>query len=204
MTSDEPVEFRARFGQVLTVVAAVVCVVTLVAIAVEDTVAALRWAPVLALVATGVWAFYGRPAVVVDAAGVELRNVTRTVRLPWPAVQRVDTKYALTVETAYGTYAAWAAPAPSRSTTVRATPEDTRYLPESSYIGGGLRPGDLAGTASGDAAAYIRRCLDQLRDAGHLDEPRLERDRPEVTWHVLPGLLLAGLTALAVLTPRLL
>ena len=62
---------------------------------------------------------------------------------------------------------------------------------------GGLRPGDLPSTASGSAALLIRRRWEALRKAGHLDEPRLEWERPPVTWHV--GMLV-GAGVLVVLT----
>ena len=45
-----------------------------------------------------------------------------------------------------------------------------------------MRPGDLPGTPSGEAASVVRRRWEELRDAGHLDDPRLERERPRVRW----------------------
>ena len=197
--SSEPVFFRPRFGRALTVASASLCAVGLVATVADSGAPALRYLPALVLPAVVVWALFGRPAVVVSDAGVEVRNVTRTVHLPWPAIQRIDTKYALTLYTAYGVYAAWAAPAPSRMQTLGAAPGDLRHLPESSYGPGGVRPGDLVGTASGDAAALIRRRWEELRDAGHLEDARLERERPLVRWHVLPALGVAALVALTVL-----
>jgi hypothetical protein len=176
--------------------------ITLLATAIDDVAAAVRYGPAVALTCAVVWVLFGRPAVLVSDAGVEFRNVLRTVELPWPSIERIDTKYALTLYTAYGVYAAWAAPAPSRVQTLNATPEDTRHLPETSYIGGGIRPGDLAGTASGEPAAYIRRRWEELHEAGYLDARRLERDRPRVQWHVLPALGVAALAVIAVLALR--
>ena len=202
VTSTPPVEFRARSGPVLTVVVAVVCAVALVSTLLDDPAAALRYTPALVLPAVLVWAFLGRPAVIVSDAGVRLRNVLRTIDLPWPSIERVDTKYALTLYTAYGTYSAWAAPAPSRVQTMGSSRDDLRHLPESAYIGGAVRPGDLLSSASGQAAAYIRRRWQELHDAGNLDGARLESDRPRVRWHVLPILavvLLAAATAWVVL-----
>lgn len=199
----ETVEFRARSGRALTVGAAVLAAAGAVTTLVQDPGVGVRYLPVFVLGVVVVWALFDRPAVLVSDGGVEVRNVLRTIELPWPSIERIDTKYALTLYTAYGDYAAWAAPAPSRSQTQRATPQDTRHLPETSYIGGGIRPGDLAGTPSGDAAAYIRRRWEQLRDAGHLDAPRLERDRPRVRWHLVPAAGVAALAALAVLGVRL-
>lgn len=204
MTTSPPVEFRARFGRGLSVGVAVLCAAAFVLTLVEDPRAALRYAALLALPALAVWVVYGRPAVVVSDAGVEVRNVLRTVELPWTAIERVDTKYALTLHTAYGTYAAWAAPAPSRVQTLASSPEDTRHLPASTYIGGGVRPGDLLSSSSGQAAAYIRRRWDELHEAGHLDAARLERARPVVRWHVGSVAAVLLLAAAAVASLRLL
>lgn len=200
---NQTVEFRPRSGRVLTIGAAVLAAVGAVATLVQSPADGLRTLPLFLLAPLVVWAFFGRPAVVVSDGGVEVRNVLRTVELPWPSIERIDTKYALTLYTAYGVYAAWAAPAPSRSQTLNAVPSDTRHLPETSYIGGGIRPGDLVGTASGDAAAYIRRRWEALRDAGYLNAPLLERDRPRVRWHALQLAGIVALAALAVLTLQL-
>jgi len=199
VTADEVV-FRPRFGQVLTVGFAVLSGVALVVTLVQDPAAALRYAPAILLPTLLVWALFGRPAVVVHAGGVDLRNVTRTIELPWPSIRMIDTKYALTLHTDYGTYAAWAAPAPSRAQTIRAARDETANLPSSTFgPGGTVRPGDLAGSDSGQAAMYIRRRWEDLRDAGHLDDPRLERARPRVRWHVRTLLAVAALGALALL-----
>lgn len=181
----------------LTVGTGVVCAVALAATLVDDPGSAVRVAPGLGLAAAGVWALFGRPAVVVHDGGIRLVNVLRTVELPWPAIQRVDTQYALTLVTAYGLYASWAAPAPSRAAVTRATRSQTERLPESTYAMGGVRPGDLAGTSSGDVAAYVRRRWEELRDAGHLDDPKLERERPASWWNVAP---IVSTAVLAVLT----
>lgn len=199
----ETAEFRPRSGRVMTIATAVLAAVGAVAALVQEPVNGLRYLPAFGLAVVLVWALFGRPAVLVSDGGVEIRNVLRTIELPWPSIVRIDTKYALTFYTAYGVYAAWAAPAPSRTHTLHATPDDTRHLPETSYIGGDIRPGDLAGTPSGDAAAYIRRRWEQLHAAGYLDAPRLERDAPRVRWHLVPAVGVAALAALAVLGVQL-
>ena len=202
MPVNETVTFQPAFARGLSAVAAVLSAVALALTAVGDPTSALRYLPVFLLVPLAVWTLYGRPAVVISDGGVELRNVTRTVHLPWPAIRRIDTKYALTLETAYGVFAAWAAPAPSRTAAVHATRNVMQHQPESAYHAGGLRPGDLAGTASGDAAGYVRRRWEQLRDAGHLDDPRLERATPQVRWHLWPAVTLAVLAVAAAVVPR--
>ncbi len=197
-TAHQTVTFQPAFARGMTIAVSALAAVALVWTALEDPGAALRYLPVFLLVPAAVWALYGRPAVIISDGGVELRNVVRTVELPWPAIQRIDTKYALTLETAYGPFAAWAAPAPSRAAAVHATRSVMQVQPESAYHAGGLRPGDLAGTSSGDAAGYIRRRWEELRDAGHLDDPRLERARPVVHWHLRPALVVLVLAGASI------
>lgn len=192
MVSADVVVYRPKFGRVVAAGVAVVGVVGLVSGLATDWRATLPYAAPVALVVLWVWAGYWRPAVIVSPASVELRNVTRTVELPWPTIQAVDTKYALTLRTAYGDYAAWAAPAPGRARAVSAGRDAAQNLPETTYRGGTVGAGDLLVGASGQAAAIVRARWEQLRDAGLLDDPRLERGRPRVRWHVatLAGLVL--------------
>jgi len=160
----------------------------------------VRYGPLLLLGAAVAWAMFWRPSVTVSDAGVTLRNVLRTVELPWPAIRRVDTRYALSLETAFGTYTAWAAPTSTRHQAYQASPADLRGLPESTFgAGDSIRPGDLPSTPSGQAAALVRVRWEELRDAGHLDDPRLERTRPVVRWHPTELAVLGGLTVATVL-----
>ncbi len=198
--ADQTVTYQPGSARGMTIGVAAVAAVALVVTALDDVGAALRYLPVFLVVPAAVWAFYGRPAVIISDGGVTLRNVLRTVELPWPAIQRIETKYALTLETAYGPYNAWAAPVPSRTIAANRTHLTMRNQPESAYAAGGLRPGDLEGTPSGDASAYIRRRWEALRDAGHLDDPRLERQRPVVRWHPGPLLLVVALVAASAVT----
>lgn len=202
--ANRTVVLHARSGRRLTIAVAVLSAVALVAVLLEDPASAARYGLLLVLPAVLVWAVYERPAVVVSDAGVEVRDVLRTIELPWPSIERIDTKYALTLYTAYGSYSAWAAPAPSRTTTLGSSRADLGHLPESTYIGGGVRPGDLLSSASGQAAAVVRARWEELRDAGYLDAPQLERDRPVVRWHVVPAGAVLLLAAVAVTVARLL
>jgi hypothetical protein len=194
-------EFRPGFGRGLTVVMAIAAAVVLVSVAFTNgATATLLTVPWLALFITGCWAVFWRPMVRVSDAGVRLVNVTRTIDVPWPALQEVSTRYALTLTTAYGRYAAWAAPAPSAGTALRSS---MRFRPSGAPDDGEITAvsvGDMPGSMSGDAGAAVRRRWDALRAAGHLDDPRLEFDRAPVRWHWKTGLALAGLTALCVAT----
>jgi len=192
--------FRPMWGRVLCVAPAIGCAVSLLALVISDGASALwQGGPPLALAAGACWAIFWRPAVVVNDGGVRLVNVFRTVELPWPSIQRVETKYALTLYTAYGRYTAWAAPAPGAHDAVRSTRSDAHHLPDSAWTSEGSRPGDLPSTASGSAASLIRRRWDVLRKEGHLDDPRLERDRPPIRWHLAQVAVGATLLALSVL-----
>jgi hypothetical protein len=185
MVSADVVEYRPAFGRGLAVVMAALGGGGLLTGLVSDWEVTLPFVAPVLLVVTAIWAAYWRPAVIVSPAGVELRNVTRTIELPWPSIQRVETRYALTLHTAWGDYAAWAAPAPSRARVTSSGSEDVRNLPESTYgPGGSVRPGDLASSGSGQAAMIVRTRWQEMRDAGVLKNARLERDRPRVRWHV--------------------
>jgi hypothetical protein len=204
MVSADVVEYRPAFGRVLAVVVAVLGLGGLVTGLVADAGATWPYVAPVVLVVLWVWAAYWRPAVLVSPAGVELRNVTRTIELPWPTIQRVDTRYALTLHTAYGDYAAWAAPAPGRTRVATSGKGDVADLPGSTAgPGGTVRPGDLASSASGQAAIIVRRRWEELRDAGVLDDPRLERATPRVRWPAGPRAASAVLTAASVLTVAL-
>jgi hypothetical protein len=189
--------FRPAFGRGLSVVVAVlgVAVVAFVAATsgVTDAVLTLPW--VLLFVAS-CWAIYWRPCVVVSNGGVRLVNVTRTIDVPWPSITDVETRYALTLVTAYGRFAAWAAPAPSAGTALRTAMRSRPPAGEDEVVRT-VTKGEMAGTPSGDAATMVRRRWDRLRADGFLDDPRLEFEAPPIRWHWKIGLLLAGLAALS-------
>jgi hypothetical protein len=193
---------RPWWGRVLTIAIAAICLAVTLWTGVGDSWkdAALT-APWMALLTLTCWATFWRPCVTVSDAGVELVNVSRTVFIPWPALYAIDTKWSLTLITAYGRYRAWSAPAPGTRSALLSLggghkergkwdgqPEET------------VRPGDLVDSPSGSAAALIRRRWEDMRAAGHLENPRLERDRAPVTWHVATALAAAALLAVAVVT----
>lgn len=194
--------YRPVFSKVLAVGTAGVCLFGLVAVLLQDGIgAAIRTLPWLLLVAGAGWMTFWRPSVLVDDAGVRMVNVSRTIELPWPSIQRIDTKWALALTTASGTYTAWAAPAPGRMSARRLSRQEGRGLPESTFVAdGAIRPGDAPGSPSGDVALVVRRHWELLRDAGHLDDATLETRTPPVTWHVpqlLVGVLLVILGLVA-------
>lgn len=154
--------YRSSFSRALAVVTIALCAVLLVSLALTAGVGTtLRYAAPALLVALLAWMAYWRPLVEVSDGGIELRNVWRTVQVAWPALQEVDGRLGLRLVTAYGTYQAWAVPAPRR----------TRGSRE---------------VATTEAATMVRTRWDELRRAGHLEAPRLESPRARTEVHALP------------------
>lgn len=177
--------FRPTFGRVLCIALWIICAVALVLTGRERLGQVLSVLPWLLLASGTVWVLFWNPRVQVDDAGVHLVNLLRTIDVPWPAIQQVDTKWALTLVTAYGRFTAWAAPAPGGLATARRmTRTDRTAIPSSAKDAqGSVRPGDLPDTASGSAALIVRHRWEELRDAGWLDDPRLEHATIPVRWH---------------------
>ena len=161
----EPVVFRPRGGQILAWSAIGVCAVAVVLIALTDGIpSVIVWGWPLLLVAWLAWLLYVRPSVTVTDGFVEVSNPFRTHRVPWGDVRGVDSRYALTLETASGArIRAWAAPAPSARQALSTRREELARTPGE---GDTRRPSDAEGTASGDAAGLVRRRRDAYERAG--------------------------------------
>ena len=136
----------------------VVVAVAGVVVSVPDGTAIAHWGAPLLLVALVGWAAFWNPRVEVSDGGVLMVNVLRSVEIPWPAVEGVDGRYGLQLRTAYGAFTAWGAGAPTGR--------------------------DRARSRESEAAALVHERMDTLKAAGWLDDPRLERPRARVRWHV--------------------
>jgi hypothetical protein len=192
---DETVTLRPRFGRIPAAAVCIIAALGIVSLFVPGDPSQLRFIGVLLLVGFLSWLTYWRPAVILSPAGVEFINLFRTRRITWPAIQRIETKYALTVYTAAGKFTAWAAPAPSRFAVGRASKGDVAGLPESTFSAGervGL--GDLPNSDSGAAALQVRRRWESYRDAGLLEG--LEGTGVVTTWHTI-SIVVFGVLVLA-------
>ena len=199
MTADSTT-LRSRFGRVLVIVVWAILVAFIVGLIVEQNASwLLRYTPIILLGGYVVWLLMWSPSVTIAPSGVTVRNLLRTNDVSWPAIQAVDTRFALTLHTAAGKIVAWSAPAPSRFAALRATRTELSGLPESSFAMGGIRPGDIPQTDSGLAALYVRRYWEQLRDAGYLESGVLEGTGVVTRWLRRETLTLVGLVVLAVL-----
>lgn len=128
------------------------------------------------LFAAAVWAVFDRPYVRVSDGGVEIGNVLRTVRIPWPAVTGVELRWGLRVVTVRGGYTAWSVPPPSRP----------------GLLGSGR------GAAAAPAAQQVVDRWTALKDAGYLDDPRVEADVFVSRWNRPSLIVLATLLVLSV------
>lgn len=157
--------FRSSFGQVITWVVAAVMLLSLIAGAIQSGFwsVAVSIAPA-SLVVFLSWLLFYNPRVEVSEQGVKLINVFRETFISFGAIDRIDTRWALTLYSGAAKYTAWGAVAPGRHTSFFATRDQGSHLPESTYLAGTVRPGDLVNSDSGAPAAYIRRLWEEARD----------------------------------------
>ena len=199
VTSDSTT-LRPVFGKVVVILMWLICAIALASlISVLDLLVFLRYAALIAFAAYGAWILFWSPSVTIAPSGVTIRNLLRSYDVSWPAIQRVDTKFALTIFTTTMKIVAWSAPQPDRFTALRTSRAEIRHLPESSYgVGGSIRPGDLPGSASGLAALYVRRYWEQLRDAGYLDAGVVEGTGVKTHWLQPESAILGALFVVAI------
>ena len=138
------------------------------------------------------------PNLRVSDEGITVRNVLRTVSIPWEALVHVDTKYALTLNVPGRAVPVFVAPAPGTVTASRLARRSRRE-------GRSLeapRPGDLVGTDSGDAAALVRERWAELQQAGRIEAGIAEQAPVTSRWNadtLTVALLGAGASAAALL-----
>jgi hypothetical protein len=195
--------YRPLFGRILSVVIGVLGLGAIgSSVVAGDPLFALRSVAPIGLIVTLVFAAFWFPSVSVRADEIEVRNVFSTHHVPWEAIRRVDTKWALALETDRGTVSAWASPAPGRYSIIGTTRGDvTRTASSARAAGASIRPGDSLSTASGAIAHVIRTHWEELRDDGLLDEPDTgtgSRREPHVAL-IVTCAVLAVATAFSVL-----
>lgn len=158
----------------------------------------------MVLVATTAWLVLANPHVRVDDSSVTVVNPLRTFVVDFQSVTEVVTRFALTIHAADHTVVAWSAPAPSGRDRVfggrdRRHDADAKSVPPSAIrVDGTVRPGDLPGSSSGDAASMVRRRWESARASGALDELPVTPVRAE--WNRVPLLLVALGILMTVLT----
>jgi hypothetical protein len=193
-----PTTFRPLFGRVLAVIVGVVVLLGLAGFITAGDAAVLvryAWAPLF--IAVGAFALFWFPSIAVAEHEVTVRNVFSTLHVPWPAIQRVDTKWALTLYLPGGKkVAAWASPAPNRYAAQVGPSKDARLAAKDQ--GGAIRPGDLLETPSGAVAFVIRSHWDDLRESGAFDSG-VEPGSVRRDWHWATIVVMGALAVATVL-----
>lgn len=180
----------SRFGRLLTAIVILLMVMAMIVIGVnEGLVAALTALPLAALVSWITLLLFWFPELVAEERAVTIRNVWSEFVIPWECIQRIDTKYALTLITEKRPVSVWSAPAPGRHSVFNANREQGRHLPESTYLAGTIRPGDLPQSESGSAAAIIRREWERRRDSGFAPGSSQVSQRFRIELVVVTGIL---------------
>lgn len=190
----ERAELRPTSGKVLTVVLGLFVGVGLFSFAFRG-----EWRDVLGFAPLGVtvvylcWLLFWYPCVIVEPSGVTVRNPLRTFAVSWPAIVRIDTRYALTLFRKDGKkVVAWSAPSPSRYAginTVRADlggfhrPVGDRGPVDATIEVTSVPLGDVPSSESGLAAIHVRRAWTALRDAGYLDSGVLDGTGVVTRWN---------------------
>ena len=196
---NDSLHYRPLWGRILAVGVLVVSVSGTVAFIGNADWTGLAYSVwFFALFAFAAWAMYWRPVLIVEPHGVRVVNVFSTVDVAWPAIERVDTRFALTLHTPAGRVGVWTAPAPGLRRAVAVRGDDLRHLSESTYgAERTVRPGDSLDTPSGQASYLIRTRWEDLRDRGLLDRGA-EPGSVRTTWHVATITVMSVLVAACV------
>lgn len=154
-------KFQSRFGKYLCITLGIVLLIAL-GVSIEG---ASPTELMIALVSAS-WIWYScylllwRPSVEITERELIFNNLIWQITIPLGSIQRIDTKWALEVITSEGRFVSFSAVAPGRHSTATAAREDGQHLPETSYIAGSVRPGDLVSSDSGAVAFELRRRLE--------------------------------------------
>lgn len=183
-----PYRYRPLFGRILTAGVAAVCVFGIVSLVVLGDWANLGPAlwPLL-FFAVLVFAVFWRPLISVEDRGLTVVNVFRTVFLPWAALERIDTRYTLTLFTPTRKVPVWAAPGPSARGN---TASDRGEVSERGTLG----PAALR------IAGVVAEHWDALRESGVLTESDREAGVTVRTHWIMIALLVVLLVASVVST----
>jgi hypothetical protein len=174
------IRLYSRFGRVLTAIVISLLLIAIVLIAAnEGLLSAFAALPFAALLTWITMLLFWFPQLLADDRAITIRNVWIEYLVRWESIQRIDTKYALTLVTEHRTIAVWSAPAPGRHSVFNANREQGKHLPESTYLAGAIRPGDLPQSESGSAAAIIRREWERRRDLASTSQTEASSSQTE-------------------------
>ncbi len=144
------VRFRPLFGRIITVVIVALAVLGIAGFAAAgDWLSLSRNFGTIAFIAVMVWAVFWRPELVVADDGVTVANVFATHHIAWQAIERIDTRYSLSIHTKSGKVAVWASPSPGRR-------------------GGSQQLGETASTAPGQITQVLYQHWESMHKRGQV------------------------------------
>jgi hypothetical protein len=199
----ESAVLRPTSGKVLTVAMGLFAAVGLFSFVFRgEWKDAVGFTPLAVTVVYLCWLLFWYPSVTVEPSGVTVRNPLKTFAVSWPAIVRIDTRYALTLFTrSTKKIVAWSAPSPSRYAGINTVRPDLsglnpnvgqklvdadnfgRIAPTGVDKPGTVKLGDVPRSESGLAALHVRRAWAALRDAGYLDSGVLEGTGVTAHWN---------------------
>jgi hypothetical protein len=179
-----PTVFVSRFNRILCgTIWALVAVLALGVFLTADSASRFWFLIPLTWIGVCAYTVLWMPGISVDDDVVTVRNVTRTITIPWESLIHVDTKYALALYTPGRSFSVWAAPAPGSATVLRLASRDSRSTSDTSVT---TRPGDIPGTDSGDAAAMVRNRWELLKSRKRIATGIADTVPVAVRWNAAP------------------
>lgn len=151
----------------------------------------LRGTGPLLLVSVGIWATFWLPRIRVGPADVVIVNPLRSIRVSWPAITDVRTRWGLELQTTKGRYPVWAAP---RSGAIGAG-RSARLAARRVETGAAAPREDAVRDAASAASVVVASRWTAYREAGLLGQ--VEGEGIEVHPHVV---LIASLACLGVVS----
>ncbi len=194
---DEEVKLSSSGGRILTGIVFVVCAGSEIAYVASGQVArAAGLAPIFAFVTVAAWLLFWAPTILFRSSGITVNNPLRTYVIPWTALQRTESRWALTLITSGRKITVWAAPRQRRGVTGIGVRRDLYGLPDyraEQVFESQSKPG----TAADLAERLITRRLTSLSD----ENPKLmETGVVSASWHFVPVVVLLLLLIASVIS----
>lgn len=198
----ESITIASRSARVLATIVIAIAGVSIVFAFIEGGLA-LWNVPPLAFIGLVAWSVYWWPAVVVSYESITMRNVLRTIEVPWTAVERVEARPSLAVVAGGRTYRAWTGTTPGsrpRRDGLNAAPSmpgSTRLIEslKAREEAAGVAQNDRVGRA-GEAGTVAEKRWQEIQAEGLLDDMPVREVR--VRWHVATIVALLALIAVTI------
>jgi Bacterial PH domain len=198
MSVTKEVTLQSRFSRVLTVLIIAICVFTEGALIVHGDVEwILRGTAPLALAGVLAFVLFWAPLVRISPATVEFVNPLRSFTVTWPAIEDIQTRWALTIVAAGRKITAWASPAQSRYGSLGQLRRDSFGRADFDSTKAAQRRADAPSSVAGLAPMLLTQQWEEYRDAGLLGA--VEGEGVQIRWHVRMIAVVSALVVLSIL-----